>query len=77
MALSGDANSTAQQDAVRRLGIGDIVTLRSCRAFKEISNGVPVMLINEPRPSVMVAHQDYLQYPEGMLTDLSKEQRWT
>ena len=42
---------------------------------QKIAGNVPVILINEPRPSPIVSQSDYLQYRQEML-NLDKEQHW-
>ncbi len=45
-------------------------------AARKIAGSIPLILINEPRPSAIVSQQSYLQYREEML-NLNRNQRWT
>jgi hypothetical protein len=59
-ALRDDVDST--QQAVVIAGHGGDAFLPIIQAFKKISRGVPILLINEPRPNVITTLSQYLQF---------------
>jgi hypothetical protein len=75
---TGGQNSifqTALNDAITQVVVpvhGDQL-LSILQAFKEMTKGTPVLLINEPRPSVIVNLTQYSQFRKDILYQSSKE----
>jgi len=68
-ALNDEAGPTEQVVAPGR----EDHLLSILRAFKEMTEGIPVLLINEPRPSVIVNLDQYKQFRKDILPLSGKE----
>ena len=66
------ANNVADQEALPGSGAYLFSALTTA---PKIAGGIPFLLINQPRPSVVVTQADYVQYRQALL-NLSGEQPW-
>ncbi len=65
-------NNAADQETLPASGA---YLFSALTAAPKIAGGVPFLLINEPRPSVVVAQTDYLEYRQELLS-LNGGQHW-
>jgi hypothetical protein len=65
-------NNAADQEALPGSGA---YLFSALTAAPKMAGGIPFLLINEPRPSVVVTQTDYLQYRQELLS-LNGEQHW-
>ena len=67
------ANNAADQEALPASGA---YLFSALTAASQIAGDAPLMLIDMPRPSIVVTQADYLQYRHG-LSSLNTEQHWS
>jgi hypothetical protein len=66
------ANNAADQETLPASGA---YLFSALTAASKITGGIPLLLINQPRPSVVVTQTDYLQYRQELLS-LGGKQHW-
>jgi hypothetical protein len=65
-------NNSADQETLPPSGT---YLFSALTAAPKIAGGIPFLLINQPRPSEVVAQADYMQYRQELLS-LTSEQHW-